>query len=173
MNEREYEPDGRSLPGREGTIDVARVRGAATFQSLHELLVVYEEDLPSELRHGSVPEAVALAAEYADADAAFIATSEGEAIGCVAIKRLDEERAVILRLFVKPQRRGLGAARRLVVAAIEFAKQSGCRRIVLDTHKEQLPAAYALYRSLGFLDCTPYGSVSYACPTFMELKLEA
>ncbi|MBV9027945.1 MAG: GNAT family N-acetyltransferase [Candidatus Eremiobacteraeota bacterium] len=168
MAEREYER--RAVWGK---IDIARVREAAAFQSLHELLVMYEADLPAELRHGSVPEAGALAAEYADADAAFMATSDGEPIGCVAIKKLDRERAVILRLFVKPRHRGLGAARRLVVAAIEFAKGNDYRRIVLDTHKEQLPAAYALYRSLGFLDCTPYGSVSYACPTFMELALEA
>ncbi|MBV8196853.1 MAG: GNAT family N-acetyltransferase, partial [Candidatus Eremiobacteraeota bacterium] len=71
----------------------------------------------------------------------------------------------------KPESRGVGAARLLTTAAIEFARQRGRRRVVLDTHKEQLPAAYALYRSLGFADCSPYESVSYACPTFMELIL--
>jgi len=177
LNEPEYERHvAQSLPPRPDsrrTIDVVRAHAPAAFESLHELLVAYEADLPAELRHGSVPETEALAAEYADTDAAFMALHGGEPIGCVAIKRLDEERAVILRLFVTPQHRGVGAARRLMLAAIEFAKENRYRRIVLDTHKGQLPAAYALYRALGFLDCRPYGSISYACPTFMELVLEA
>jgi hypothetical protein len=44
-------------------------------------------------------------------------------------------------------------------------------RIALDTERERLPAAYALYASLGFRDCEPYGPVSYENPTFMELPL--
>ena len=46
-----------------------------------------------------------------------------------------------------------------------------CDCVVLDTHAERLPAAYGLYLSLGFSDCDAYGTVDYACPTYMELRL--
>jgi len=45
-------------------------------------------------------------------------------------------------------------------------------RLVLDTARERLRAAYELYRSLGFRECEPYGAVDYRCPTFMELRLD-
>ncbi|MBV9233292.1 MAG: GNAT family N-acetyltransferase [Candidatus Eremiobacteraeota bacterium] len=153
-------------------ITVGVAQSAGDFGRLSDLFATYERDLPAELRHGTVPEVAALAAEYGGENAAFVAMLGPEPVGCVGIKTLDADRAVILRLFVKPQSRGLGAARGLMIAAIEFARSHGRKRIVLDTHKEQLPAAYRLYRSLGFTECTPYGSVSYACPTFMELRLE-
>ncbi len=107
---------------------------------------------------------------YARPNVAFVATHEGNPAGCVAVTMLDASTAVILRLYVRPQCRGLGIARALVNAAIGFAREGGFSRIVLDTNK-RLAAAYELYRSFGFTECAPFGSVSYACPTFMELRI--
>ena len=135
-------------------------------------MIEYEADLPPELRHGSVPSVADLQAEYAGRRAAFVAiSSEDRAIGCVAVTVLDATTAVLLRLFVSPRDRGRGVARSLVEAAIAFARENGYRRIVLDTHKAQLPAAYRLYQSLGFVECGPLTAVTYECPTFMELNL--
>jgi GNAT superfamily N-acetyltransferase len=75
-------------------------------------------------------------------------------------------------MYVRPTHRGQGAARALAAAAITFARESGCERIVLDTEAERLSAAAALYRSLGFKECEPYASVDYERPTFMELRLK-
>jgi hypothetical protein len=58
-----------------------------------------------------------------------------------------------------------------VAEALTFLRESGYRRVVLDTDKERLRAAYELYGSLGFSECEPYGPVDYASPTFMELRL--
>ena len=88
-----------------------------------------------------------------------------------ADSRTDSELALLLRLFVTPKSRGHGAARSLVSAAVEFLREGGYRRVVLDTHKEQLEPAYRLYRSLGFEECEPYRAVTYDCPTFMELRV--
>lgn len=74
-------------------------------------------------------------------------------------------------MFVQTAYRGRGLARALMEALIEAARGSGFTRIVLDTDREQLNAAYQLYRSLGFTDCEPYGEVDYETPTFMELRL--
>ncbi len=152
-------------------IEVRAAGGDSDFRDLQDLLVAYEDDLPAELRHGSVPDGNALAREYAGDSAAFVAMYEREPIGCVAVKKLDRDTAAILRLFVKPTHRGIGAARLLTTTAIEFARSGGYKRMVLDTHKAQLQPAYRLYRSLGFSECSPYAAVTYRCPTFMELRL--
>ena len=151
---------------------VRRAQGDRDFRLLHRIFVDYEAALPRDLRHGSVPEITELRDTFVGRNAAFLAIRDGDAIGCVGVTALDAESALLLRLFVAPQSRGLGAARALVLAAIAFAREAGYRRIVLDTEKARLNAAYALYRSLGFAECEPWGAVTYAPPTFMELFLD-
>jgi GNAT superfamily N-acetyltransferase len=152
-------------------VTIRRVHEEIDFRQLHDLFVEYEAGLPKELRHGSVPDEPALRETYERRDAAFVATCDGSPIGCVAVTKFDAETALMVRLFVQPQSRGLGAARSLVGAAIAFAREQGRRRIVLDTNKEQLMPAYRLYRSLGFEECEPFATVTYEFPTFMELRL--
>ena len=61
----------------------------------------------------------------------------------------DAEDCALEDLFVRAEARGSGLGRALVEAAIERARERGCRRIELDTGEENAPAL-ALYRSLGF-----------------------
>jgi GNAT superfamily N-acetyltransferase len=152
-------------------VAICRVHEEIEFRQLHDLFAEYEAGLPKELRHGSVPDVAALRERYERRDAAFLAISRGSAIGCVAVTKFDAETALMLRLYVQPHRRGLGAARWLVGAAIAFSREQGRRRIALDTNKEQLMPAYRLYRSLGFEECEPFATVTYEFPTFMELRL--
>jgi GNAT superfamily N-acetyltransferase len=151
---------------------VHRVASEADFRRLRELFILYEADLAPKLRHGHVPQRSDLKKLYVAPNAAFLALYGEDAIGCVAVKKRDPETAVLLRLFVQPSKRGLGAARALVSAVIGYARQQRYRRIVLDTHREKLMPAYRLYRSFGFEECEPFATVSYECPTFMELRLE-
>lgn len=152
-------------------IEVASVQAEEDFRRLYELFAEYEAWLPQDLRHGSVPDVDDLKAAYAGRNAAFLATHDGRAIGCVAVMARDRETALLRHLFVTPQSRGLGAARSLVTRAIAFVRESGFLRIALDTEKERLKPAYRLYRSLGFEECRPHGEVEYGSPTFMELLL--
>lgn len=153
------------------SVTIARVRDDEAFTQLRELLVEYERSLPPDLRHGVEPELEAVRQAYAEPNAAFLARLRAEGIGCVALIRRDRSTGVIQRLYAKPEHRRLGAGRALVQAAVDYARADGCERVVLDTHAARLPAAYALYRSFGFVDCAAYESVSYACPTYMELHL--
>ena len=152
---------------------IRRADRADDFRELHRLLVAYEDGLPPVLRHGSVPAVGEVERFYRGRSAAFLADSAGRAIGCVAVTQLDEQTGVIMRLFVRPANRGAGTARALVVRALEYAKAAGYVRVVLDTDKERLPAAYRLYESLGFTECAPYAAVTYPCPTFMERRCDS
>lgn len=141
------------------------------FKTLHALFVEYEAYLPEELRHGEVPPLEALAATYTGRNAAFIALNDDRAIGCFAVRERDDRTAVMIRLFVRPTERRIGAGRALVAAALDFLREQNFARVVLDTHKDQLRPAYDLYRSFGFEDCPPLHATTYRCPTFMERRL--
>ena len=141
------------------------------FRRLRNLFLEYELDLPPHLRHGAVPALSELIEKYADKSRAFLAFAQERAIGCVALREFDGQSALLARLYVTASHRGRGAARALVQAAIAFANSRAYRRIVLDTNKEALEPAYRLYRALGFRECAPFDTVTYECPTFMELRL--
>jgi GNAT superfamily N-acetyltransferase len=148
------------------------VHDRAAFGHLHRLLVEYERALPPDLRHGREPTLQEVERAYGGEEAsAFLARIDGAYGGCVVVSALSTASAILQRLYVQPEQRGKGAARELALAAIELARERDCARVVLDTQAQRLRAAYELYRSLGFAECEPYGPVSYAAPTYMELKL--
>ena len=63
----------------------------------------------------------------------------------------DAEDCNVEDVFVSAGARGSGLGRALVSAAIDRARERGCRRIELDTGADNAPAQ-GLYRSLGFFD---------------------
>ena len=92
------------------------------------------------------------------------------AVGCVAVKRLDEGACEMKRLYVSPSARGSGAGRALVTAAIEHARALGYRVMRLDT-LPTMAAAQGLYRSLGFEEIGRYNDNPAPDVRFMELDL--
>lgn len=154
-------------------VTICAVKDASDFRALRALFVEYEADLPADLRHGEIPSLLDDMEMYRGRNRAFLASVKEPAIGCVAVREFDSRTALLARLYVTPTARGLGAARALVDTALAFARQRGYSRIVLDTNKDALEPAYRLYRTLGFVECEPFMTVTYACPTFMELVFEA
>jgi len=63
----------------------------------------------------------------------------------------DAEDCNVEDVFVRADARGSGLGRDLVSAAIDRARERGCRRMELDTGADNAPAQ-RLYRSLGFFD---------------------
>jgi GNAT superfamily N-acetyltransferase len=63
----------------------------------------------------------------------------------------DAEDCNVEDVFVREEARGTGLGRQLVSAAIERARERGCRRMELDTGADNAPAL-GLYHSLGFFD---------------------
>ncbi len=63
----------------------------------------------------------------------------------------DAEDCCVEDVFVRADARGSGLGRELVSAAIDRARERGCRRMELDTGADNAPAQ-GLYRSLGFQD---------------------
>ena len=100
-------------------------------------------------------EIAALPAPYSDhGGELLLATFDGAPAGCVAFRATtnDPATAEIKRLFVLPAFRGHSLARTLVAEALRRIAALGFTRVILDTHLDTMPAAYALYRSFGFVE---------------------
>ncbi|CAN5827736.1 GNAT family N-acetyltransferase [soil metagenome] len=71
--------------------------------------------------------------------------------------RVPWQRAVeIKRMYVVPEARGLGVARRLLADLERLARAGGAEAMVLETGAAQ-PEAIALYRSSGYRDIPAFG----------------
>ena len=105
--------------------------------------------------------------------ALLVAEIEGKVVGCVALKRLDDERCEMKRLFVEPAAHGAGAGQALARAIVERGRALGYSKMMLDTGPRQVEAQ-KLYRKLGFTDTAPYYEMSAELRdwlVFMELDL--
>jgi putative acetyltransferase len=80
----------------------------------------------------------------------------GRAVACGAWQALDDGVAEIKRMYVRPAFRGAGIGRQLIVALEEEALAADRPIVRLETGT-YLPAAIALYRSLGYLPIPTYG----------------
>ena len=100
----------------------------------------------------------------------YLARLDGRAVGCVALRRLDGERCEMKRLYVRPECRGRGIARRLIRQITGDARRMGFRRLLLDT----LPAleeAVRLYRRLDFSEIPCYNDSPVESTLFFQLDL--
>jgi len=108
---------------------------------------------------------------YAPPDGTIvIARVDGEPVGCVALRRIEEGVCEMKRLYVVPAHRRKGVGRALADEVIAYARSRGYALMKLDT-LESMTEANDLYRSLGFVPCGAYRYNPCPGPVFMELAL--
>ncbi len=88
----------------------------------------------------------------------FAAWEEETLMGVAALKRLDADAGEIKSMHTAEAARRRGVGRSLVVHLIETARASGLSRLFLETGSwPYFKPAVALYTSLGFAPCPPFG----------------
>ena len=108
---------------------------------------------------------------YAPPGGVLLLLVEGETtLGCVALRRLDDEAAELKRLYLRPEARGRARGRALTEEALRWARRLAYRRVRLDT-VPGMEAAQALYRTLGFREIAPYRENPIPGAAFLELEL--
>ena len=89
-------------------------------------------------------------------DSAFyIAFIRGRADGMGGLRRLPDGSAEVVRIYVRPERRGLGIGTMLLQQLIGEARRFGYSEIKLDTGVF-MKAAQSIYRAAGFVEIEPY-----------------
>jgi ribosomal protein S18 acetylase RimI-like enzyme len=100
----------------------------------------------------------------------LIAWRKDRPVGCVALRTLAPGVAEMKRLYVRHEARGRGLGRELASAIVERARADGYRSMVLDTLRSMVEAR-VIYRSLGFVQRTPFYANPQPDVAFMELDL--
>ena len=100
--------------------------------------------------------------DFAPPGGAFVVGRDGDVVVCGGgVKRLSPTTAEIKRMYVVPEARGRGAARALLGALEEAAREIGYERVRLDTGPRQ-PHARALYLSSGYDPIADYNANPFA-----------
>ena len=101
----------------------------------------------------------------------FLAFSDDELAGCIAMRPLEEGGCEMKRLFVRDEFRGQKIGVQLIERIIAEARKEKYERMRLDTLPSKMGKAVKLYESHGFRPIAAYYANPNADVLFMELVL--
>ena len=149
---------------RSNPVFVAIAAEPATGAAAQYCLGEYYRELGKRLDSGFDPNLslVPSLEEFAPPRGIFLVVRrDGEPVGCGGLKPISAEAAYLKRMWIAPEARGLGLARRLLLALEEEARRIGYSVVRLETNKT-LVEAQRLYRSAGYREVPPFNDERYA-----------
>ncbi|MDD2587184.1 MAG: GNAT family N-acetyltransferase [Syntrophomonadaceae bacterium] len=100
----------------------------------------------------------------------YIACADNKAIGCIALRKINDTICEMKRLYVRPEFRGKKISQLLAEQIISDAAKLKYEYMVLDTFTS-LKSAIALYKKLGFYEIEPYYQNPLENVVYMRLEL--
>lgn len=100
----------------------------------------------------------------------YIASIDNKSVGCVALKKDDNEYCELKRLYVRPGNRGKHIGKKLMEQVISDAKEIGYKHIRLDTFPF-MDKAIIMYKNYGFYDIERYNDNPAPTAVFMQLDI--
>jgi DNA-binding MarR family transcriptional regulator len=91
----------------------------------------------------------------------LVASVEGEAVGCGAVKTIEPGVGSLKRMWIAEPARGLGLGRRMLVALEDEARSLELTMLRLETNRA-LTEAIALYRRAGYVEVPAFNTDPYA-----------
>jgi GNAT superfamily N-acetyltransferase len=132
------------------TIEAVDVRAADA------VALVARLDAELTRRYGDVQGQFTAANALADHTTFLVGYLAGRPIACGAFRPMDATAAEVKRMFVEPDCRGRGIARRILAELEDRARRAGYRFARLETGVYQ-PEAIRLYESAGYRRIANYG----------------
>jgi GNAT superfamily N-acetyltransferase len=99
-----------------------------------------------------------------------VVNRDDEVVGTAGVRRLAPGVAELKRMWLRPDCRGRGLARRLMDRCLDEARALGGRVLRLDSERDRLAVAVRLYRGYGFVEIPDYNRNPRA-DVWMELRL--
>jgi len=133
------------------------ISGYEHLDDVRKLFIEYQKSLGIDLCFQNYDEELkSLPGKYAQPDGRlYLITIEEEIAGCIALRRFDETRCEMKRLYIRPKYRGHHCGQILVDKVIQEAKMIGYEEMVLDT-LSSLTSAVSLYKRNGFIEVDSY-----------------
>ena len=100
----------------------------------------------------------------------YLAYCDGEAAGCIGLRKIDEHNCEMKRLYVRPEFRGKKIGEQLVRKIITDAKEIGYSYMMLDT-LPFLEDAIFMYKKFGFYEIESYNDSPMCSSIYMILDL--
>ena len=100
----------------------------------------------------------------------YLLRRDGKSAGCIALRKLDNERCEMKRLYIRPEYQGEKLGERLVRKIINDAREIGYKHMMLDT-LPFLESAIHIYKKLGFYETDCYNDSPMDTTIFMQLDL--
>jgi len=163
-DDHEASEEGESLISMSSHSNVAIAPEPATSTAAQYCLGEYYRELGERFERGFDPELSIVPSldEFAPPRGIFLVMRlHGEAVGCGGLKPIADDAAYLKRMWIAPEARGLGLARRLLGALEEQAGLLGYSVVRLETNKT-LVEALQLYRSSGYCEVPPFNDEPYA-----------
>jgi ribosomal protein S18 acetylase RimI-like enzyme len=154
-------------------MEIVEANNAELISQFTALMVEYAKSMGENLQNSSLRFDLAdgLARYSPPRGRMLLAFVDDEAVGSVALTRLDAESCEFKRLYVKPMMRGEGIGDALSRSALQHARWIGYSRVKLSTYKTNV-ASIKLYRKLGFVDTEPFKQTDINDQlVFMELQV--
>lgn len=129
--------------------------------------------------YGLKPDPASTDADIKDIESSYFArggiflvleAEDGSIAGAYGLYPLEEHTCELRKMYLHKAYRGKGLGKLLLDDAISKARRLGFRKIVLET-ASVLKEALALYKSCGFVECTP-DHLSSRCDQAYSLELK-
>ncbi len=158
---------------------ISAPRTPADHDAIKALFREYAESLGFSLAYQAFDQELAgFPGKYAAPDGALLLARVGEeAVGTVALRKLETGICEMKRLYVKPQFRGRRTSdgrsigRALAEDIVAVGRERGYQRLRLDTIGGKMRQALTLYRSMGFIEIPPYYASPIPDTAYLELVL--
>lgn len=100
----------------------------------------------------------------------YLAYWDGRLAGCIGLRKLDEKRGELKRLYVRPDFRGHRIGEQMIRRILADAREIGYRHVLLDTLPFLRSAIY-LYRKIGFREIGCYNDSPVEATIFLQYDL--